>query len=48
MIPNLEKKGGHYLAVKTLCTLLRGITPKCHCDFYCLNCLHSFRTENKI
>ena len=27
--------------------LLRGITFKCHCDFYCLNCLHSFKTKNK-
>ena len=48
MILNEEKEGWHYLAVKKLSTLLRGITPK-HCkDFYCLNCLHSFRTENKL
>ena len=26
MIPNEEKDGWHYLAVKKLCTLLRGIT----------------------
>ena len=32
---------------KKLSTLLRGITSKCHGDFYCLNCLHSFATENK-
>ena len=29
-------------------TLLRGIASKHHGDFYCLNCLHSFRTENKL
>ena len=29
-------------------TLLRGITSKHHGDFYCLNCLHSFRTETKL
>ena len=29
-------------------TLLRGIKSKHHGDFYCLNCLHSFRTENKL
>ena len=29
-------------------TLSRGITSKHHGDFYCLNCLHSFRTENKL
>ena len=42
MIPNKEKEGWHYLAVKKLSTLLRGITSKHHGDFYCLNCLHSF------
>ena len=26
----------------------RGITSKHHGDFYGLNCLHSFRTENKL
>ena len=48
MIPNEEKEGWHYLAVKKLSTLLRGITSKHHDDFYCLNCFHSFRTENKL
>ena len=24
------------------------ITSKHKCDFYCLNCLHSFRTKNKL
>ena len=43
MIPNEEKEGWHYLAVKKL--LLRGITLKHHGDFYCLYCLHSFRKE---
>ena len=32
---------------KKLSALLRGITPKYHGDFYCLNCLHSFATKNK-
>ena len=27
---------------------LRGITSKHHSDFYCLNCLYSFRTKNRI
>ena len=48
MIPNEEKEGWHYLAIKRLSTLLRGITSKHHSDFYCLNCLQSFRTENKL
>ena len=33
---------------KKLSTLLRGVTSKHHGHFYCLNCLHSFRTENKL
>ena len=46
MIPNEEKEGWHYLAVKTSSALLRGTTSKHKGRFYCLNCLHSFRTEN--
>ena len=41
MIPNKEKEDWHYFTVKKLSALLHGIT------FYCLNCLHSSRTENK-
>ena len=44
MIPNEEKEGWHYLAVKEFFTLLRGIISKHHGDFYCLNCIHSFKT----
>ena len=47
-IPNGEKEGWHYLAVKKLSALLRWITSKHDGDFYCLNYLHSFRTENKL
>ena len=32
---------------KKLSAILRGITSKHHGDFYFLNCLHSFATENK-
>ena len=49
MIPNVWKKGWRYLAVKKLsASLLHGITSKHKGDFYCLNCLHSLRTENKL
>ena len=41
-------KKWHYLAVKSLSRLLRGITPNHVGDFYCLNCFHSFNTENKL
>ena len=33
---------------KKLSGLLRGIISKDYGDFYCLNYLHSFRTENKL
>ena len=32
---------------KKLSAFLREITSKTKGDFYCLNCLHSFRTKNK-
>ena len=45
MIPNKEKEGSHYLAIKKLSTLLRGITSKDHGNFYCLNCLHYLQNK---
>ena len=49
MIPNEGKEGWHYLAVKKiLSALLHRMTSKNKGDFYCLNCLHSFRTNNKL
>ena len=44
MITGNEK--WHYLAIKN--TLLSKITSKHDSHFYCLNCLHLFRTENKL
>ena len=38
----------HYLVVKNLSGLLRGITSNHKEDFYCLHCFHSYRTENKL
>ena len=38
----------HYLVVKNLSRLLRGIISNHKEDFYCLNCFHSYRTENKL
>ena len=48
MITNEEKTDWHYFAVKNLSALLRGITSKKNGDFYCLICLHSFRTDNNL
>ena len=38
----------HYLVVKNLSGLLRGITSNHNQDFYCLNCFHYYSTENKL
>ena len=38
----------HYLAVKSIARLFRGITSSNNRDFYCLGCLHSFRTDNAL
>ena len=46
MITDGEK--WHYLTVKTLSGLLRRITSAHKEDFYCLNCLRSYRTRNKF
>ena len=46
MISNGEN--WHYLAVKSLPRLLRGITNNHDGDCYCLNCCRSYRTENKL
>ena len=46
MISNGE--GWSYLAVKQLSALLRGLTSKHDNDFYWLNYLLSFATENKL
>ena len=38
----------HYLVVKKLSALFSKITSKHGGAFYCLDCLYSFRTENKF
>ena len=43
MITHGEK--WHYLTVKNLPGLLRGITSTHKEDFYCLNCFHPYRTK---
>ena len=45
MIPNGER--WHYIALKKLSALLRGITSKHHGNIYCLNCLHSSAVGSK-
>ena len=38
----------HYIAVRSLSILFRGISSSNNGDFYCLNCFHSYRTLNKL
>ena len=46
MIPKRER--WIYITVKQLPAIFRDITSKRHYDFYYLNCLRSFITENKL
>ena len=46
MISNGEN--WHYIVVKNLPGLLKGITSSHKEDFYCLNCFRSHRTKNKL
>ena len=46
MITDGEK--WHYLVVKNLSGLLKGITSTNEKYFYCLNCFHSHRTKSKL
>ena len=46
MITDCEK--WHYLKVKNLSGLLRGITSNHAGDFYCLNCFCAYSTKNKF
>ena len=45
MITDGEK--WHYLVVKKLSALLKGIKSKHKEDFYCLNCFHSYSRKEK-
>ena len=47
MITN-DDENWHYLTVKSLSRLLRGITSNHDGDFYCLNCFHSYRIKETL
>ena len=44
----IDGKKWHYLAVKSFSALFREIASNDKEKFYCFNCFHSFRTENKL
>ena len=43
-----DGKKWHYLTVKNLSGLLRGITSPHYGDFHCLNCFRSYGTKSKL
>ena len=43
-----DGKKWHYLVVRSLSRILRGITSNHNGDFYCLNCFRAYTTENKL
>ena len=45
---NIDGKKWHYLAVRSLSALFRGISSNYNRDFDCLNCCHSCRTLNRV
>ena len=43
-----KTEDGFNLPITSLSRLLRGVTSNKNGDFYCLNCLHSFRTYKNM
>ena len=48
MISNKNETDWHYTAVKNLSRLCRGITSSDRRSFYCLYCLHSYKTKKSL
>ena len=38
----------HYLTIKNMKRLIRGVAPNHHGDLFCRNCMHSYHTENAL
>ena len=47
MITNNENNW-HYVAIKNMSRLIGGVTSDNHGDFFCRNCMHSYRTKNAL
>ena len=47
-LKGVRTNDGFNLPIRSLSRLFRGITSNNHGDFYCLGCLHSFRTDNTL
>ena len=44
----VRRDDGFNRPIRSLSRLFREITANHHGEFYCLNCLHSFRTDNAL
>ena len=47
-LKSVRTDDGFNRPITSFSRLFRGITANYHGDFYCLNCLHSFRTDNAL
>ena len=47
-LKSVRTDDGFNRPIRSLSRLFRGITANHHGDFYCLNCLHSFRTDDAL
>ena len=47
-LKSVRTDDGFNRPIRRFSRLFRGITANHHMDFYCLNCLHSFRTDNAL
>ena len=47
-LKSVRTAGGFNRPIRSLSRLFRGITENNKGDFYCLGCLHSFRTDNVL
>ena len=47
-LKSVHTDDGFNRPIRSLSRLFRGITSNNHGDFYCLGCLHSFRTDNAL
>ena len=47
-LKSVRTDDGFNRPIRSLSRLFRGITSNNNGDFYCLGCLHSFRTDNKL
>ena len=47
-LKTIHRADGFNHQIRSLSRLFRRVTSNNHGDFYCLNCLHSFRTDNAL